>query len=199
MNEYIYVPGATTVGAVCREGVILASEKRVVYENYILSKNAKKVFRINGRIGMACAGLISDIQSLLGELKSKVYLFQLENRRQISVKSTARLLSNILFEERGRFATEVLIGGVDASGAKLYIIDRFGSVTPDNYATVGSGAQIAIGVLEEGYKKEMSIEEAKELVIKSVRSAVSRDTMSGNGIDVLTITNNGTLENTFEI
>ncbi|RLI43601.1 proteasome subunit beta [Candidatus Bathyarchaeota archaeon] len=199
MDEYAYVPGATTVGAVFGEGTILASEKRVVYRSYILSRNAKKVFKINERIGMACAGLISDMQSLLGELKSKVYLFELENRRQISVKSTARLLSNMLFEERGRFATEILIGGVDASGVKLYIMDRFGSVTPDNYATVGSGAQIAIGVLEEGYKKEMSIEDAKELVIKSVRSAMSRDTMSGNGIDVLTITNNGALENTFEI
>jgi len=199
MDEYLYVPGATTVGAVFGGGAILASEKRVVYQSYILSKNAKKVFKINERIGMACAGLISNMQSLLGELKSKVYLFELETRRQISVKSTARLLSNMLFEERGRFATEVLIGGIDASGAKLYIIDRFGSVTPDNYAAVGSGAQIAIGVLEEGYKKEMSIEEAKELVIKSVRSAMSRDTMSGNGIDILTITNNGALENTFEI
>ena len=199
MDEYSYVPGATTVGAVFGEGVILASEKRVVYRSYILSRNAKKVFKINERIGMACAGLISDMQSLLGELKSKVYLFELETRRQISVKSTARLLSNMLFEERGRFATEILIGGVDASGAKLYIIDRFGSVTQDNYAAVGSGAQIAIGVLEEGYKKEMSIEEAKELVIKSVRSAASRDAMSGNGIDVLTITSNGALENTFEI
>ena len=199
MDEYAYVPGATTVGAVFGEGTILASEKRVVYRSYILSRNAKKVFKINERIGMACAGLISDMQSLLGELKSKVYLFELENRRQISVKSTARLLSNMLFEERGRFATEILIGGVDASGVKLYIMDRFGSVTPDNYATVGSGAQITIGVLEEGYKKEMSIEDAKELVIKSVRSAMSRDTMSGNGIDVLTITNNGALENTFEI
>ena len=163
------------------------------------SRNAKKVFKINERIGMACAGLISGMQYLLGELKSKVYLFELETRRQISVKSTARLLSNMLFEERGRFATEILIGGVDVSGAKLYIIDRFGSVIPDNYAAVGSGAQIAIGVLEEGYKKEMSIEEAKELVIKSVRSAASRDAMSGNGIDVLTITSNGALENTFEI
>ena len=199
MDEYAYVPGATTVGAVFGEGTILASEKRVVYRSYILSRNAKKVFKINERIGMACAGLISDMQSLLGELKSKVYLFELETRRQISVKSTARLLSNMLFEERGRFATEILIGGVDASGAKLYIIDRFGSVTQDNYAAVGSGAQIAIGVLEEGYKKEMSIENAKELVIKSVRSAISRDTMSGNGIDILTITNNGALENTFEI
>ena len=199
MDEYSYVSGATTVGTVFGEGVILASEKRIVYRSYILSRNAKKVFKINERIGMACAGLISGMQYLLGELKSKVYLFELETRRQISVKSTARLLSNMLFEERGRFATEILIGGVDVSGAKLYIIDRFGSVIPDNYAAVGSGAQIAIGVLEEGYKKEMSIEEAKELVIKSVRSAASRDAMSGNGIDVLTITSNGALENTFEI
>ena len=199
MDEYAYVPGATTVGAVFEGGVILASEKRVVYRSYILSRNAKKVFKINERIGMACAGLISDMQSLLGELKSKVYLFELETRRQISVKSTARLLSNMLFEERGRFATEILIGGVDVSGAKLYIIDRFGSVTQDNYAAVGSGAQIAIGVLEEGYKMDMDIKEAKELVIKSVKSAISRDSSSGNGIDILTITYDGVIENTLEI
>ena len=105
----------------------------------------------------------------------------------------------MLFEERGRFATEILIGGVDVSGAKLYIIDRFGSVIPDNYAAVGSGAQIAIGVLEEGYKMDMDIKEAKELVIKSVKSAISRDSSSGNGIDILTITYDGVIENTLKI
>jgi proteasome beta subunit len=196
MSEYTYIPGASTVGAVCAEGVILASERRVVYGNLVLSKNVKKVFKINERIGMACAGLISDMQSLVRELASKVYLFQLETQRHIPVRSTARLLSNMLFEDRGRFATEILIGGVDEGGTHLYIIDRLGSVTRDDYAAVGSGAQIALGVLEEGYRREISIEEAKELVVKSIKSAISRDIMSGNGIDALTITSKGVHEDT---
>jgi proteasome beta subunit len=65
---------------------------------------------------------------------------------------------------------------------------------PDKYAVVGSGTEIAMGVLEEGYKETMSAEEAKELVTRSIKSAVSRDSMSGDGIDFLIITKEGVTE-----
>jgi proteasome beta subunit len=67
-------------------------------------------------------------------------------------------------------------------------------VLPDKYTCVGSGTEIAIGVVEEGYKDNMEMEEAKELVIRAMKSAVSRDVMSGDGIDFLIITKDGIRE-----
>lgn len=194
-SQYLWVPGATTVGVVCADGVILASEKRVSYGYFIASKGGKKVFKITDCIGAACAGLVSDMQILAREVEAYSNLFTLDVGRSISVRSTAKLMSNLLFDRRlAPLITQTIVGGLDEEGASLYVLDVLGSVIPDKYAVVGSGTEIAIGVLEEGYKENLTLKEAKDLVLRAIKSAVSRDIMSGDGIDFLTITKNGTEE-----
>jgi proteasome beta subunit len=194
-SPYLFVPGATTVGVVCSDGVILASEKRVSYGTLVMSRVGKKVFKITNRIGAACAGLVSDMQILIREVEAYANLFRLDARRPILVKSAAKVMSNLLFNRRlVPMITQTIVGGMDEEGASIYILDILGSVIPDKYAAVGSGASIAVGVLEEGYKENMPIKEAKELVVRAVKSAVSRDIMSGDGIDFLLITNEGIQE-----
>ena len=194
MSE-IYFPGATTLGLTCKDGVILASEKRVSYGYLIVSKTGKKVFRVTDRVGAACAGLMGDMQILLRETAAYAKLFELDNGRPISVRSVAKSLSNILFQRRYfPYITQTIVGGVDEEGASVYILDPFGSVIPDKYATVGSGAELAVGVLEVGYKDNLSLEEGKELVLKAMKAALARDATSGNGIDLLVITKEGLKE-----
>jgi len=189
------MPGATTVGIVCADGVILASEKRVSYGHLVVSKVAKKVFRLTDRIGAACAGLISDMQLLVRQVEAYAKLFKLDANRPISVRSTAKIMSNLLFSRRMfPLITQTIVGGIDEDGPAVYVLDVLGSVIPDDYAAVGSGTQIAIGVLEAEYKKDMTIEQGKELATKAVKSGISRDTMSGDGIDFQIITKDGIKE-----
>jgi proteasome beta subunit len=192
---YLWIPGATTVGLVCKDGVILASEKRVSYGYLVVSKGGKKVFKITDSIGAACAGLVSDMQILVREVEAYANLFNLDVGRPISVRSAAKLMSNLLFERRlAPLITQTIVSGVDEEGASLYVLDILGSVMPDKYAVVGSGTEIAIGVIEEGYKEDLTVEEAKDLVVRAIKSAISRDIMSGDGIDFLFITKEGTTE-----
>jgi proteasome beta subunit len=194
-SRYLYVPGATTIGVVCSHGVILASEKRVSYGYMVVSRVGKKVFKITDRIGAACAGLVSDMQILVREMEAYANLFNLDAGRPMPVKSAAKLMSNLLFNRRLMpLITQTLIGGIDEDGATLYSLDILGSLIPDKFAAVGSGAAIAVGVLEEGFKENMTIEEAKALVIRAIKSAVSRDIMSGDGADFFTITKEGIQE-----
>jgi proteasome beta subunit len=194
-GEYMWVPGATTVGIVCQDSVILASEKRVSYGYLVVSKVGKKVFKITDHIGAACAGLVSDMQILVREVEAYANLFSLDVGRTISVRSAAKLMSNLLFGRRlAPLITQTIVGGMDDEGASLYVLDILGSVIPDKYAVVGSGTEIAVGVLEESYKEDMSVEEGKELVVRAIKSAISRDIMSGDGIDFLLITKDGVQE-----
>jgi proteasome beta subunit len=194
-SQYLWIPGATTVGVVCTDGVILASEKRVSYGYLIVSKGGKKVFKITDNIGAACAGLVSDMQVLTREVEAYANLFSFDVGRTISVRSAAKLMSNLLFNRRlAPLITQTIVGGFDEEGASLYALDVLGSVIPDKYVAVGSGTEIAIGVLEEGYKEKITIEEAKELVVRAIKSAVSRDIMSGDGIDFLLISKDGIRE-----
>ena len=193
--RYLYVPGATTLGVVCSDGVILASEKRVSYGYMVVSRVGKKVFKISDTIGAACAGLVSDMQILVREVEAYANLFRLDAKRMLPVKSAAKIMSNLLFSRRlFPLITQTIVGGMDEEGASIYVLDVLGSLIPDKYATVGSGAQIAVGVLEEEYRENMNIEEAKQLMVRAIKSAISRDVMSGDGVDFLTITKEGIKE-----
>ncbi|UCC33194.1 MAG: proteasome subunit beta [Candidatus Bathyarchaeota archaeon] len=196
-RQPFFIPGATTIGAVCSDGVILASEKRVSYGYMVISRVGKKVFKITDRIGAACAGLVSDMQILVREVEAYANLFNLDAGRPMPVKSTAKVMSNLLFGRRlTPLITQTIVGGMDEDGASLYVLDVLGSVIPDRYSAVGSGAEIAIGVLEERYKDGMTTEKAKELIVRAMKSAVRRDIMSGDGADFLIITNQGIQEET---
>jgi proteasome beta subunit len=192
---YAWIPGATTIGVVCQDGVLLASEKRVAYGYLVVSKGGKKVFKITDRIGAACAGLVADMQILTREVEAQANLFSMDVSRPISVRATAKLMANILFNRRyAPLITQTIVAGLDEEGPSLYVLDVLGSLIPDKYAVVGSGTEIAIGVLEEGYKEEMMLKDAKELVTRAIKSAISRDVMSGDGIDFLIITKEGIAE-----
>jgi proteasome beta subunit len=192
---YGWMPGATTVGVVFNDGVILASEKRVTYGYFIMSKGGKKVFKVTDRIGVACAGLVGDMQILAKEMEAQANLYSMDVGRKISVRSAAKLMANVLFNRRyAPLITQTIVGGLDEEGPSLYVLDVLGSLLPDKYAVVGSGTEIAIGVIEEGYKESLNAQQAKELVIRSIKSAISRDSMSGDGIDILIITQEGIAE-----
>jgi proteasome beta subunit len=192
---YAWVPGATTVGLIFQDGVVLAAEKRVTYGYFVMSKGGKKVFKITDQIGVACAGLVGDMQILAKEMEAQANLYSMDVGRKISVRSAAKLMANVLFNRRyAPLITQTIVGGLDQEGASLYVLDVLGSLIPDKYAAVGSGTEIAIGVIEEGYRENLTLKEAKDLVTRSIKSAISRDATSGDGVDFIIITGDGITE-----
>jgi len=189
--------GATAVGVKINNGVVLASEKRVSYGGFIMSKTARKVFPIKNRFGIAFAGLFSDIQTLNRTMNVLIHQYEIENGRPITVHSAAKLLSVILYQNKYLpFLSEIIFGGIDESGPHLYVMDALGSLIEDDYAAVGTGAPIAIGIIESRYKPDMSVEEAIKLVADAISAAVKRDVMSGDGVDIVAITSKGVIEET---
>ncbi len=197
---HVYGMGATTVGVKARNGIVLASEKRASYGGYIISRSAKKVFLINDRFGIACAGLFADMQAISRMLRAEIRYYEVELKKRMKASSAAKLLANILYSYKLMpLLSETLFGGVDDEGPHLFVMDPLGSVIEDNYAAVGSGAPIAIGILESGYREDLDVEEAEELAVKSIKVAVERDAISGDGIDVLVITGGGPEEKTLPL
>ena len=196
-QSHFYMPGATTLGLVYSDGVILASEKRVTYGSMIMSKTGKKVFRIADQVGAACAGLVGDMQILAREVEAQAKLFSFDSKRPMSVRAAAKVMSNVLFGRRMiPLITQTIVGGMEDEKPAIYVLDVIGSVLPDTYAAVGTGAQMATGVLEEGYKDGMSQKDAKALVLRAIKSAISRDSMSGDGVDILIVSKEGIQEET---
>ncbi len=192
---YYIIPGATTVGIKGVDGVALASEKRLSYGTFVVSKNAQKVFQITKNTGAACAGLVSDMQGLIREAKALVNLYIIEQGKLPNVNTVAKVLSNYLFGSRFfPYFTETIVGGVDSTGPHIYVLDPLGSLIEDDYTAVGSGAEIAAGVLETSFRAGMSLNDISDLALKAVKAGVTRDSASGNGIDILVIGRSGVVK-----
>jgi proteasome beta subunit len=186
-----FMPGATAVGISYQGGVLLAAEKRVAFGNFVVNKNTKKTFAVTELVGAACAGMIADMQVLVRQVGALAKIRKLETKRNVAPNSVAKLMSVIMFERRFfPLLTQVIIGGVEGK-PQIYTLDPLGSLLPDEYAAVGTGAEMALGVMDAEYKKELSEEKARELAIKAIKSSIQRDSSSGDGIDLLLISNNG--------
>jgi proteasome beta subunit len=189
-----YRPGATAVGIAFKDGVVLGAERRVTLGNYVISKSGRKVFMITGTVGAVCAGMVSDMQNLVREVASYVKLKELDGKKSMKPNSIAKLMSVLMFERRfAPLLTQVILGGVDGA-PKVYVLDPLGSVIPDEYAAVGTGAEMAIGVIESGYTPNMTLKEARDLALAAIKAGIARDEASGNGVDLLLLDRNGVKE-----
>jgi proteasome beta subunit len=186
-----FMPGATVVGISYNDGVILAAEKRVSFGNFVVNKHIKKTFPVTDHVGAACAGMIADMQVLVRQVEALAKIRKLETRREVAPNSIAKLMSVIMFERRYfPLLTQVIVGGISEK-PEIYTLDPLGSVLPDEYAAVGTGAEMALGIMDSEFKPNMSEETVRELATRAIRSAIQRDAASGDGIDILYITKSG--------
>ena len=188
------MPGATAVGITYDGGVVFASEKRIAYGNFLVSKSTKKTFQLTPKVGAACAGLVADMQILSLQISALAKIRKMEIKREIPPNTIAKMMSNMMYERRFfPLLTQVIVGGVVDKPA-IYTLDPLGSVLPDDYAAVGTGAETALVVLDPQFKENMTEKDAIELAKKAVKSAILRDSFSGDGIDILIINSEGSKE-----
>jgi len=190
-NELI-LRGTTTIGVVCRDGVILASDTRVTMGFFVAHHKGKKVYKIDDHIAMTISGVVSDAQRAVDILKANAQLYRLNSNRPMPINSAARLVANLLFSSRyAPLIAQVLIGGIDDTGPHIYSVDPFGSITQEKMVATGSGSPIAYGVLEDKYKQDATIKDMTNIVVKAVESAMKRDAASGDSFDISIIDKKG--------
>jgi len=195
----LVLKGTTTIGVVCKNGVILASDTRVTAGFYVAHKHGKKIYRIDDHLAMTISGGVADAQRTVDVLTANAQLYKLNTGRPMPISSAARLIANLLFSSRyAPLIAQVLIGGVDDTGQHVFSLDPFGSLTEEKCVATGSGSPIAYGVLEDKYKEDMSTKEILPVIVKAVDSAMKRDAASGDSFNVAVINDKGYQELTEE-
>lgn len=190
--DQLTLKGTTTIGVVCKDGVILASDTRVTMGYFVAHKKGKKVYKIDDHLAMTISGVVADAQRTVDILKANARLYKLNNGRRIPISSAARLIANLLFSSRfAPMIAQVLVGGMDDAGPHVFSLDPFGSLTEEKCVATGSGSPIAYGVLEDKYKENMTIETLLPIVARAVNSAMKRDAASGDSFDVVVIDEEG--------
>ena len=188
--------GTTTVGLICKDGIVLAAEKKATLGYLVASKDDIKIVEIMRHIGMTQAGMVGDIQALVRYLKAEANLFEIRENKRITVKAASTLLANILYGGRWSYfpyMVQIILAGYDDFGPSMFILHPDGSKLEESkYFSTGSGSPMAFGVLEALYKEGLTIEEGKVVAARAVKAAVERDIGSGGiGIDVCVIDNKG--------
>ncbi len=186
--------GTTTVGVVCKDGVILGTDTRATMGNYIASKHAKKVYQISNSLAMTIAGGVAVAQRVVEILKVNARLYELEKGRPLPVKSAASLVSSVLFSNREAGAPlpmQAIVGGFDDTGPHVFNLDPFGSLIEEKMVSTGSGSPFAYGVLEQMYHENKAVKDMLPVVVKAVDSAMKRDVYSGDSFDVAVIDSSG--------
>jgi len=187
------VTGTTTVGIVCDSGVVLATESQATMGYLVASHRATKIHKITDHIAMTISGSVADAQQLIRIIKANVNLRRLELGRELSVRAVSQLTAVMLFQHRlFPLITMLIVGGIDEEGPHIFTLDPLGSILEeDKFAATGSGSVIAYGVLEDGYREKMPIDEAVELAKRAVKAARRRDIASGGVIQLAVITKDG--------
>ncbi|MFH1521020.1 MAG: archaeal proteasome endopeptidase complex subunit beta [Candidatus Micrarchaeota archaeon] len=183
--------GTTTVGLVCKDGVVLASDRRATMGYLIASKDIDKVYQVSDCIAMTIAGGVGDAQTLIRWMTAELKLYELKNERPATVEAAATLLANILTQYKFYpFFVQLLIGGMDER-PRLFSVDMLGGITEEKLTSTGSGSPIAYGVLEELYREDKDINTNLIVAAKAVSAAMKRDAASGERVDLTMVTKTG--------
>ncbi len=184
--------GTTTVGIKAKDGVVLCADMRASAGYFIANNNTMKIQKIDEHAGMTMAGGVADAQNITDILRYHANIHRIEKQEPIPIKSLTRLTSLIFHQNRGYpFIADILVGGYDNAGPALFNIDMFGSVEEKTYVTTGSGSPVAYGLLEEEYRDDLTVEEAKVIALRAVKAAITRNIGTGDGINVSIIDKDG--------
>ncbi|HHI04097.1 MAG TPA: proteasome subunit beta [Candidatus Woesearchaeota archaeon] len=197
MENEIMKTGTTTVAIVAKDCIVLAADKRATAGNFIAGKKVDKILPVAEKMALTTAGSVSDIQLLVKLIKAELSLRKLKNGRPNRVKEATNLVSGLVYNNIRRFTmipgvVHFLFAGYDDTGVHLYDIYPDGSISEiDDFVASGSGGTFAFGVFDAQYKKDMTQEQAVELAIKAINSALQRDSASGDGLDVVLVNKHG--------
>ena len=192
MTEKDLKKGTTTVGLVCTDGIVMATEMRATMGNLIGHKTTQKLFKISDNMALTVAGLVGDAQMLARWLSAEVKLYELKTGTTMSLRAASTLMANIMNGRRYMpFWVQLLLGGIDSEGGHVYSLDAAGGSIPDKFQTTGSGSPFVYGVLEDRFIEDLSVEQGKELGVRALTAAMKRDSASGDGISMCVIDSNG--------
>jgi proteasome beta subunit len=180
--------GTTTVGLLCKDCVILASETKSTLGYLVSSKEAKKIYQVDDKIALTTAGGVGDTQAITRLLRAEIALYKSIRSAPFTVRAAATLLSNILQSTRYfPYLVMLIVGGHDRDGFHIITVDPLGGIEEDKYVATGSGSPVAYGVLEAEFREGLSREEGIRLAVRAIRAATQRDVFSGGKISIAVI------------
>ncbi|KAH8298526.1 hypothetical protein KR044_009491 [Drosophila immigrans] len=184
--------GTTTLGFKYQGGVILCADSRATSGQYIGSQSMKKVVELTNYMLGTLAGGAADCVYWDRVLARECRLHELRYKCRMPVDAAARIMCNISTQYKGMgLAMGMMLAGCDDEGCKLIYVDSEGMRSHGSVFSVGSGSPFALGVLDTGYRFNLTDEEAYDLARRAIYHATSKDAYSGGIVRLYHINDKG--------
>uniref|UniRef100_A0AAY4CQW1 Proteasome subunit beta n=2 Tax=Denticeps clupeoides TaxID=299321 RepID=A0AAY4CQW1_9TELE len=183
--------GTTIAGVVYKDGVVLGADTRATSSEVVADKMCAKIHYIAPNIYCCGAGTAADTEKTTDLLSSNLTIFSMNSSRNPRVIMAVSILQDMLFRYHGQIGAFLILGGVDFTGSHLYSVGPYGSVNEVPYLAMGSGDHAAMGILEDGFKPRLELDEAKTLVCSAIHAGIMSDLGSGSNVDLCVITRQG--------
>lgn len=199
LKDSILNTGTTIIGIICKDGVVMASDRQVTGgHSLVSSKDFKKTNQINNYLVIGWAGMVSGAQKLTKLITAELKLKELRSKTRPSVNQAANLIASLSYSgiRNPSMIPDIVstfVGGFNEDGTtEIYEIGPDGSLMQvKDYGSTGSGMPYVLGLLERQFKKGLTVKEGVELAKEALLSSTQRDVFSGYGIDIFTITKDG--------
>lgn len=188
--------GSTVIGICTQEGVVLAAEKRV---NSPLMEPTKveKVVEVDKHIGCATSGLMADSRTLLDRARVECQNHWFVYNERMSVESCAQAVSSLAIQfgdsdDTGSamsrpFGVAILFAGIENGEPQLWHMDPSGTYIRYDAKAIGSGSEGAQQNLQEYYLQTMTIKEAINLALSTLKQ-VMEEKLNSTNVEVMTMT-----------
>jgi len=183
--------GTTIAGLQFKDGIVLGADTRSTAGPIVANKNCEKIHHIAPNIYCCGAGTAADCDQVTGLISSQLNLQRRNTGEESLVVCALTRLKRYLFRYQGYVSAALVLGGFDSTGPHLHTVWPHGSTDTLPYVTMGSGSLCAMAVFEAEYKRDMSQEEAMELVQRAILSGIANDMGSGSNVDLCVITKKG--------
>lgn len=187
-----HLKSTTTVGMVCKNGVVLATDTRAIAGYHVASKETRKIHKISDTIAFTTAGGVADTQRLVDLMRAEAGYYAMHEGQPMGVGACARLLANILNAYSFfPYIANILVGGIEAGHPRLFFLDVDGGLTEEEMVATGSGSPVAYGILENEFQPKLGVEDALPIAVRAVKTAMKRDIATGNEVMVASVTEKG--------
>ncbi|MBA2862412.1 archaeal proteasome endopeptidase complex subunit alpha [Methanococcus maripaludis] len=187
--------GTTAVGIKCKDGVVLAVDRRITSKLIDVS-SIEKIFQIDDHIVAATSGLVADARVLIDRARLEAQMNRISYGEAITVEALAKKICDIkqAYTQHGGarpFGLALLITGIDRHSARLFETDPSGALIEYKATAIGSGRPIAMEVLESKYDENMTVNEGMELALYALSKTTEE--LKPENIDMAIVKDSGKL------
>lgn len=188
--------GSTAIGICTQEGVVMAVEKRIT--SPLMEPNkVEKIVEVDRHIGCATSGLMADSRTLLDRARVECQNHWFVYNERMTVESCAQAVSSLAIQfgdsdDTGSamsrpFGVAILFAGIENGEPQLWHMDPSGTYIRYDAKAIGSGSEGAQQNLQEYYLQTMTIKEAINLALSTLKQ-VMEEKLNSTNVEVMTMT-----------